>query len=56
VAKGLVQTAQRGVVSQQDIDVAVQSNSHAGTVEEAREAGLRERRNIWMVDVNHQFF
>ena len=42
-AKGLVQAAQRGIVGQQDIDVAVQADCLAGTVEEARQAGLRER-------------
>src|SRR6185437_4566384 len=54
MAKGLVQIAQRGIVGQQDIDVAAQVNRLAGTVEETGQAGLGKLRSCGMVDVDHR--
>ena len=38
--KGLVQAAQRWIVSQQHIDIAFEADSGAGAVKEACQAGL----------------
>ena len=39
-AEGLVQTAQRWIVCQQDVHIALNTDSSTGAVEEARQAGL----------------